>query len=137
MKTIVVPLFFDESGSPKNPQLYSAVEGYVAGEFGERAPDLRKLGKAWAAVEWDGESIQVIGVGGAGYVLDIPLFHSNSEKGFLALFKRIQAWAEDAGAPTALVCVEPESLAKVKPYLELLKAEPSNRWKWKIGKLEA
>jgi len=132
------PVFFNEDGSPKNPQLYSAVLGYLESEFSKGAPDLRKLGRVWACVEIyeGGESFRVVGVCGAGYVLDIPLFHSDSPKGFMAMFRRLYDWAEDLGVQQALVYVNPKSYRRVSAHLKMSKAEPAHRWKVKVGKLK-
>lgn len=135
---IVTPIFFNETGKPRNRELYSAVLGYLEGEFGEEVPDVKKMGRAWACLEVSegGESFKVVGICGGGYSLDVPLFHSHSPRAFMAMFKRLHDWAEDLGAKNAFVYVDPKNYRAVGPYLKQLKAQPGHRWKVRVGRLK-
>ncbi len=136
MSTTIVPVQFRADGQPANPTLYAAVAEFCRREF-KKVPPLDKLGKVWAAIDWpgDGSGFQVVGLGGMSQQVDIPLFHTTSEKATLELYKRMSAYLVDASGPGAstFVFIEPGQEVSWKLFLDRIGAKPANRWVLRCG----
>jgi len=136
MSTVIIPVQFKADGEPVNPSLYAAVAGFCQREF-RNAPPLDKLAKLWAVIEKpvEGSGFKVVGVGGMIQVVDVPFFHTTSERATLELYKRMAAFLVDAAGPgvAAFVNIEPTQEAKWKPFLDRIGAKPAHRWVLRCG----
>lgn len=127
--TEILPILYDESRNSRNPRLMAMAQNYIERQSGNKV-DFAKLGWTWAAVD----SNQVRGVVALAYTLDVPIFHCESPRETLQLYRRAtERLIDNAAEGHGLVYVEPSQIEKWKPFLERIKAEPANRYRFPIG----
>ena len=136
MSTAIVPVQFKADGQPANSTLDAAVAEFCRREF-KKVPPLDKLGKLWAAIEHppEGPAFEVVGVGGMIQTVDIPLFHTTSERATLELYRRMAAYLVDTAGPgvATFVFVDPAKEPGWKLFLDRIGAKPANRWVLRCG----
>lgn len=137
---IITPLeWYPQTLSPKDPDLFAAIQDFLEQQFGERHNNLGQYQRVYAA---QNEQKRVIGLAGTVARMDVPMFHvgepsphdrAGIRDALLAtdlLYSRLKHYIEDAGGKgyETFVYVKPESREHWSKFLERIGAREAHRY---------